>query len=201
LDLLDNKRYLINELAKLSKTTVRTIRYYTSEGLLPQPDSDGKYAYYDENHKKRLDLILRMKAAYLPLKEIRQIMLSLSDEQVTQRLMEQVSTEKKEGVKRSESPGSKKKGSDALNYISNILETQTRYRTNELISKKPALQNQKTISYSQSPLPLDPSDIENWQRIILSPGVELQLRYPADTETNNRVQQLITYAKKIFNKQ
>ena len=94
-----------------------------------------------------------------------------------------------------------KKGSEALNYISNILETQTRYRTNELISKKSALQNQKTISYSQSPLPLDPSDIENWQRIILSPGVELQLRYPADTETNNRVQQLITYAKKIFNKQ
>ena len=199
--MLDNKRYLINELAKLSKTTVRTIRYYTSEGLLPQPDSDGKYAYYDENHKNRLDLILRMKAAYLPLKEIRQIMLSLSDEQVTQRLMEQVSTEKEEGVKRSESPGREKKGSEALNYISNILETQTRYRTNELISKKSALQNQKTISYSQSPLPLDPSDIENWQRIILSPGVELQLRYPADTETNNRVQQLITYAKKIFNKQ
>ena len=118
MDLLDNKRYLINELAKLSKTTVRTIRYYTSEGLLPQPDSDGKYAYYDENHKNRLDLILRMKAAYLPLKEIRQIMLSLSDEQVTQRLMEQVSTEKEEGVKRSESPGSREErvGSIELHF-------------------------------------------------------------------------------------
>ncbi len=198
--MVDNKHYLINELAKLTKTTVRTIRYYTSEGLLPQPDSDGKYAFYNENHKNRLELILRMKAAYLPLKEIRQIMLSLSDEQVFQRLMEQVSSEKKEGVKRSESPGREKKESDALNYISNILETQTRYRKNEFKSKKPAIHNQKTILYSQSPLPLDPTDIENWQHIILSPGVELQLRYPADTETNNRVQQLITYAKKLFNK-
>ncbi len=198
--MLEQERYLINELAKLAKTTVRTIRYYTSEGLLPQPESDGKYAYYDENHKNRLDLILRLKAAYLPLKEIRQIMLSLSDDQVTQRLMEQVSTKKMEGIKRSEGPGIEKKGSDALNYISNILETQTRYRTSEFQSKKQARQNQKTNLYSQSPLPLDPSDIETWQHIILSPGVELQLRYPADAQTNNRVQQLITYAKKLFNK-
>ena len=198
--MLARERYLINELAKLTKTTVRTIRYYTSEGLLPQPDTDGKYAYYDENHKHRLELILRMKVAYLPLKEIRQIMLSLSDEEVTQRLMEQVSSEKKKGVKRSERPGREKKESDALNYISDIMETQTHYRTNEFQSKKPALHNQKSTMFSQSPLPIDSSDVENWQRVILTPGVELQLRYPADPETSNRVQQLILYAKKIFNK-
>ncbi len=72
--MLFEKKFLINELAKRAKTTVRTIRYYTSEGLLPQPETDGKYAYYDENHLRRLELILRLKEAFLPLKEIRQIM-------------------------------------------------------------------------------------------------------------------------------
>lgn len=198
--MLETERYLINELAKLTKTTIRTIRYYTAEGLLPQPESDGKYAYYDENHRHRLELILQMKAAYLPLKEIRQIMLSLSDEEVKQRLMEHVLPEKKEEAKRSKNLTSNKKESDALNYISTILETQTRYRTNEFQSKNPALKNQNVTFFSQSPLPIDPADVENWQRVLLTPGVELQLRYPTDAETSNRVQQLIRYAKKLFNK-
>ncbi len=71
---------LIHELAERAKTTVRTIRYYTDEGLLPQPVMQGKYAYYTPNHIQRLELIQRLKNSYLPLKEIRQIMLSLSDE-------------------------------------------------------------------------------------------------------------------------
>lgn len=195
--MLDNKRYLINELAKLTKTTVRTIRYYTSEGLLPQPDSDGKYAYYDENHKNRLDLILRMKTAYLPLKEIRQIMLSLSDDEVRRRLIDPVMPEKKEVGKQNKSISSDEKKSDALDYIANILETQTHYRTHEFQTRKPAVQSQKP-SFSRSPLPIDHSDVENWQHIILAPGVELHLRSPTDPQTKNRIQQLMTYAKKIF---
>lgn len=198
--MLEKARYLINELAKRADTTVRTIRYYTSEGLLPQPDTDGKYAYYDENHLRRLELILRMKEAYLPLKEIRQIMLSLSDEEVKQRLMEKIQTHKIEYLEDNLPPIQTNKESDALNYISNLMETQTKFRSNQLQSRRPP-QFHQDLDDLQIPLPISPDDVENWQRIILAPGVEMHLRYPTDSDTNHRIQQLISYAKKIFLKQ
>lgn len=198
--MLEKARYLINELAKQANTTVRTIRYYTSEGLLPQPDTDGKYAYYDENHLRRLKLILRMKEAYLPLKEIRQIMLSLSDEEVNNRLMEKTQSVKLEELDKDIPQFKKSKESDALNYISNLMETQTKYRSNQFQSKR-SLQIHQDLDDLQIPLPISPDDVENWQRIILAPGVEMHLRYPTDSDTNHRIQQLISYAKKIFLKQ
>ncbi|MBW6473774.1 MAG: MerR family transcriptional regulator [Anaerolineaceae bacterium] len=198
--MLEKARFLINELAKRADTTVRTIRYYTSEGLLPQPDTDGKYAYYDENHLQRLELILRMKEAYLPLKEIRQIMLSLSDEEVKLRLMEKNQTHKIEYLDDNLPPIQKSKESDALNYISNLMETQTKFRSNQLQSRRPP-QFPQDLDDLQIPLPISPDDVENWQRIILAPGVEMHLRYPTDSDTNHRIQQLISYAKKIFLKQ
>ncbi len=81
-------KYLIHELAERAKTTVRTIRYYTDEGLLPQPELQGKYAYYRQEHLERLELIRQMKEAYLPLREIRQVLLNLTDSEVHQRLSE-----------------------------------------------------------------------------------------------------------------
>jgi DNA-binding transcriptional MerR regulator len=196
--LLQENKFLINDLAKQANTTVRTIRYYTSEGLLPQPITDGKYAYYDENHLRRLELILRMKEAYLPLKEIRQIMLSLSDEDVINRLKEQVLQDKKEDYKSANHISRKNKGSDAVEYISNIMETQTKYRSTEFQSSRPPQSSPVPDRNFQIPLPISPNDVENWQRIILAPGVEMHLQYPTDSDTSHRIQQLISFAKKIF---
>jgi len=36
--------YQINELAKKAGVSVRTIRFYNAEGLLPSPPSQGRYA-------------------------------------------------------------------------------------------------------------------------------------------------------------
>jgi DNA-binding transcriptional MerR regulator len=196
--LLQENKFLVNELAKRANTTVRTIRYYTSEGLLPQPITDGKYAYYDENHLRRLELILRMKEAYLPLKEIRQIMLSLSDEDVINRLKEKVLQKKNEDFRSANQITRKSKGSDAVEYISNIMETQTKYRSNEFQSRRPLQSSPVPDRNFQIPLPISPNDVENWQRIILAPGVEMHLQYPTDSDTSHRIQQLISFAKKIF---
>jgi Ca-activated chloride channel family protein len=69
--MLEEKVYTIGELAEAAGVTPRTIRYYTAEGLLPRPDSRGQYALYGAEHLLRLRLIARLKAAYLPLGEIR----------------------------------------------------------------------------------------------------------------------------------
>ncbi|WP_329177059.1 MerR family transcriptional regulator [Streptomyces sp. NBC_01477] len=46
--------YRIEELSRLSGTTVRTIRAYTDRGLLPKPERHGRANVYDDTHLDRL---------------------------------------------------------------------------------------------------------------------------------------------------
>src|SRR5262245_52050674 len=78
--------HTIGELAEKASVTPRTIRYYTAEGLLPAPETRGRYALYADEHLRRLQLIARLKEAYLPLEEIKAYMSELTDEQVRQLL-------------------------------------------------------------------------------------------------------------------
>ena len=61
----------IAELAERAGVTQRTIRYYVSEGLLPPPAGRGQRRAYNEAHLQQLERIQHLKAAYLPLHEIR----------------------------------------------------------------------------------------------------------------------------------
>ena len=47
----------IDELATRTGMTVRTVRFYASEGLLPPPVKRGRIAYYGATHRLRLDLV------------------------------------------------------------------------------------------------------------------------------------------------
>ena len=47
----------VDELAARTGMTVRTVRFYASEGLLPPPVRRGRVAYYDARHRMRLELI------------------------------------------------------------------------------------------------------------------------------------------------
>jgi DNA-binding transcriptional MerR regulator len=78
--------HTIGELAEKAGVTPRTIRYYTAEGLLPAPETRGRYALYADEHLRRLQLIARLKEAYLPLEEIKAYMRELTAEQVRQLL-------------------------------------------------------------------------------------------------------------------
>lgn len=70
------------ELTAAADISVRTVRYYISEGLLPPPEGAGPGSSYSPAHLARLRLIQRLKAAYLPLKEIRRHLAGLEDEEV-----------------------------------------------------------------------------------------------------------------------
>lgn len=80
--------YTISELADLVGVTPRTIRYYTSEGLLPPPDIRGRVALYSADHANRLWLIARLKESYLPLSEIKARLDQLTTAQERQLLEE-----------------------------------------------------------------------------------------------------------------
>ena len=77
---------LISELAERAGVSVRTIRFYISEGLLPAPQAHGRYSLYDEEYLTRIELIKLLKNAYLPLKEIKRMVESLSKEEIASML-------------------------------------------------------------------------------------------------------------------
>ncbi|OGN91102.1 MAG: hypothetical protein A2Y88_02195 [Chloroflexi bacterium RBG_13_48_10] len=194
---------LIHELAERAGISVRTIRYYIDEGLLPQPSYQGKYSYYTLNYLDRLELIRRLKESYLPLREISEIMNSLTDDQVRNRLSELPASSPKFSVEQKPRQPTAKPGAKALDYINQVMDTQTKYRmkgTSDL--PQPTITKQREITSQMNSIAAESAPImevdEIWQRISLAPGVELNLRRPLDPVTENRVQQLINFARRIF---
>jgi DNA-binding transcriptional MerR regulator len=80
------RRLTLGELTDTAGVSVRTVRYYIAEGLLPPPDGAGPASAYRAGHLDRLRLIQRMKDAYLPLKEIRRRLAGLDDAAVREAL-------------------------------------------------------------------------------------------------------------------
>jgi DNA-binding transcriptional MerR regulator len=72
-------RFGLTELTRAAGVSVRTVRYYIAEGLLPPPVGGGPASHYTAAHLDRLRLIARLKASYLPLKEIRRRLAGLDD--------------------------------------------------------------------------------------------------------------------------
>ncbi len=70
-------KYTINELAKLSGVTTRTLRYYDEIGLLtPRRASGNAYRVYSSKEADLLQQILFYRELGIPLDEIKKIMLS-----------------------------------------------------------------------------------------------------------------------------
>lgn len=61
-----------SELAELTGTTVRTIRHYHAEGLLPIPDEGSTWRDYDLSHVARLSRIRWLVGAGLSLPQVRE---------------------------------------------------------------------------------------------------------------------------------
>ena len=94
--LADAERLTLGELTAAADVSVRTVRYYIAEGLLPPPEGSGPGSAYTQGHLDRLRLIQRLKEAYLPLKEIRRRLSGLSDDEVQERARGQRSPDRLE---------------------------------------------------------------------------------------------------------
>jgi len=66
--------FTVDEVARMTGTTVRTIRWYQSEGLLPSPRRSGRVAIYDADHVARLESIRDLQAHGLTLTAIRRLL-------------------------------------------------------------------------------------------------------------------------------
>src|SRR5260221_12707645 len=79
----------MDELADRAGVSVRTVRYYISQGLLPGPGTRGKYASYNQDHLARLRLVRRLAEQHVPLAEQRERLAQLSADELRQLLHEE----------------------------------------------------------------------------------------------------------------
>ena len=75
----------------------RTVRYYTTLGLLDRPKIEGRQGHYGERHLLQLLAIKALQAVDLPLAEIQQRLYARSDAEL-KRLVEGLSAEAREHV-------------------------------------------------------------------------------------------------------
>ncbi|MCY7419525.1 MAG: MerR family transcriptional regulator [Chloroflexi bacterium] len=172
--------YSIQELATIAGITPRTVRYYVSVGLLPAPEQAGPNTRYGEDVLRRIRLIRRLQDQHLPLAEIRSRLESLSDADISAAL--------DTGPRASER-------STALDYIRFLSAPAARTST-PTAALAPSL---PPLALGAAPPP-DPSPTtrSTWERVALSPDIELHIRRPLGRLDNKRVDRLIAIAREIL---
>jgi DNA-binding transcriptional MerR regulator len=178
--------YTIAELASIAGVTPRTVRYYISLGLLPPPEQGGPGTRYGEGHLQRVRLIRRLQDAHLPLAEIRRQIESMDDDAVASAL-----TDPSTGPQES-----------ALDYIQALRAGSTRPSTSRMLQEAPAAY----VNPSPAPALALPPDAETtpgpvrsqWERVALTPDVELHIRRPLARSDQKRIDRLITIARELL---
>ncbi len=185
-----SSRYLISDLADKAGVTVRTIRYYSELGLLPEPDKTGKFAYYTQEHLDRLELIRRLKDYRLPLWEIEQLLKAPDTDELESLLekLEETSPEALETVlpdQKQEQPGR-----SAMDYIAHIMNAQQ--QINEAIPLPSQIKPSTPLRFSQK-IPT-----VQWKHMQITPEIEIHCRQPLSPEQQKKLDILVEYATQLF---
>lgn len=88
-------KYQVQEVAKISGVSIRTLHYYDEVGLLCPEKAENGYRLYDEEQLNRLQMILYYKFLGFSLKNIKELMIISPLDRLT-KLKEQLSLLKKE---------------------------------------------------------------------------------------------------------
>ncbi len=205
--------YTISDLARLADVTPRTVRYYVAQGLLPSPDAAGASTRYGEGHLARLRIIRRLQRDHLPLAEIRARLDLMGDEE----LLAAAEALGSPGPDPSQDPAHTLSFVRSLMRQSGVTPTVAetpprRYLAMsriEAADAPPASMPAPTLAAAIAPLPAlvssgpDPDhhtrpDRSTWERLVITPDVELHVRRPLDRRGNKRVDQLERIARELF---
>lgn len=187
---MDDLQLSIGELARAAGVSVRTVRYYIAEGLLPPAEESGPKSAYGRAHLDRLRAIGRLKSLYLPLREIRRQLAGL-DEAAIHELAEQTPAE---GVEEAFeiapmlTPPPERTArhfevrEDAASYIANL-----RRQPSSAPAPRPR----------HGPTPREPTE-RAWRRIPLGDDGELLISDEAYQRRKEQIEALVDWAKRIL---
>jgi DNA-binding transcriptional MerR regulator len=181
----------------MAEVTSRTVRYYIGQGLLPSPGM-GPAAEYTPAHLDRLRLIKRLQRVHLPLAAIRARLEGMTDEQVTEMLAEP------------EPPPD-----SALDYVRGVLaesapasEGRPSLRVAAPTFAAPASPARPSApAGARGTQDLDPAAVHerspgpgrsSWERIAVSPDIELHVRRPLSRPLARKVDRLVSIARDLL---
>lgn len=188
-------RYSLADLARVSGVSPRTVRYYIAQGLLPGANDPGPAAWYDDRHLARLRLARELQRQHLPLAEIRARLAALTDDEVAEAAAAESS---RPAVRES-----------ALDYVRSILggptPTPTRPHMASL-ARSPSLASTSVYRMAtpsaSEPAPSPPASSEparsQWDRIAITPDIELHVRRPLGRHDNKLVERLLVIARQVL---
>ena len=200
--------HTISELSALSGLSVRTIRYYLAQGLVPTAGKEGSATRYPEATLARLRLITRLRDTHLPLAEIRRQLLALSDDQA---------------LALAGTPAEPEPAGSALDYVRSVLGGSR----SELTPPQPAPMALRSMPVTAPPAPSErtqllrrahldapsadaaaaPDDTtpfgqrSQWERVAITSDIELHLRRPLSRRDNRLVERLIAFARQLQEEQ
>jgi DNA-binding transcriptional MerR regulator len=214
----NDNEYSLQDLADLADVSPRTIRYYVAQGLLPSPGHVGPGARYIDGHLARLRLIRRLQREHLPLAEIRTRLAGLDDETIAS-LVESDAPKPPEssaldyirgvlgGSGMPSPPRLSSEGPVAPASRSILAHQSVRAQTTEHIAEPDAayLRMDDLPAPAEPPAATGPStptepttQRSQWDRIALSPDIELNIRRPLSRQQNKRVERLIAIAHELL---
>jgi DNA-binding transcriptional MerR regulator len=175
------QRFTLEELAELVHLSVRTIRYYIAENLLPGPGARGKAATYGEEHLLRLHLIRQLSEQHLPLAEMQTLLAGLSLDEIRALLAEKRQDNEQARIGQASTP---------KKYVETLLK-----KAQQNVSPYELPAASKHVSESAQPYATTST---TWQRWELAPGVELHIRSDAEYQQRTLLEQLFKAVGMIF---
>jgi len=160
----------LQDLSDRTGISVRTIRFYITERLLPGPEGRGTSTSYGDEHLGRLLLIRELSSQRLPLSEIRERLAQVSPSDLPSMLAEVENRSRAEETTRSTSP---------KEYLSSMLEQALGQRSNPELFPAPAERL--------------PRDV--WRRIRLGAGIELHVTPEAERVEGELIERIQDLAK------
>jgi len=177
----DEPSFSLDELTSAAGVTVRTVRYYIAEGLLPPPVGGGPRSRYTRDHLDRLRLIGRLKDAFMPLKEIRRRLQSMSDEEILDAAGETAADMAPPAPLAS--PPSEG-ATDAAAYIGRVLRE----------SAPPHYDAERLVVAARMP-----PRAQSWRRIEISDDAELLVTEDAWDRRGDQIDAAVDWLRRILN--
>jgi DNA-binding transcriptional MerR regulator len=177
---MSDLNYSLNDLADAVGIEARTIRSYIERGLLPGAETRGRAASYSKEHLSRLQVIrsLRRARPNIALSEIRIVLQGLTPEQIHSLASGSITaaTRAIDGSKQSEDADSADVGENDDNEIARTIDWEL--SAAKLTGAERLVCLLREVSGLTSPK--STSKVEGWQRIAVTPDVELSVRAEFD---------------------
>jgi DNA-binding transcriptional MerR regulator len=216
---MTESNYSIRELTDLADVSERTVRYYVALELLPKPEGHGRWSHYTEEHLSRLKLIRKLQEGHMPLSEIGEFIKALDAQEAEAKAAQRrgfgeklrrgkgkdekatpAAPEHEKDEEAPESPDEETPESPWWSFdpqaIADALLQQVRGA-----AAGAAEFPSHFVPRRERPAQSETADVgqrTRWERIVIAPGVELNVKVTRSGKQKAAVEALIERARELF---